>query len=357
MERRMLGFRSAHRGDPEFRTPFMQIIRSRRDFLAGASLAVAAGALGARVSLADEGPPETTTIRLKKQTAICFAPLYVVEAFLGTEGFSDLQYVTAAPGRADVNMIAQGDLDFDVTFAGAIVHELDSGLPLTALGGLHVGCYELFAREPIRTISDLKGRRVALTNPNSGEHLYLSIMATEIGLDPSKDIDWAFTPGGDAMERFIAGEADAFLGFPPQPQELRARGVDRVILNTVQDRPWSQYFCCMIYGNAAWVRDHPIATKRFLRAIYKAADFCTAEPEIAAQRLVDGGFARRYDYASQTIVEIPYDRWHEYDSEDTMRFYALRLHEAGMIKSSPNQLLAEGTDWHFLNELKRELKA
>ena len=40
-----------------------------------------------------------------------------------------------------------------------------------------------------------------------------------------------------------------------------------------------------------------------------------------------------------------------------MRFYALRLHEAGMIKSSPNEILAEGTDWRFLNELKRELKA
>jgi NitT/TauT family transport system substrate-binding protein len=35
----------------------------------------------------------------------------------------------------------------------------------------------------------------------------------------------------------------------------------------------------------------------------------------------------------------------------------LRLHEAGMIKSSPNKLIAESADWRFLNELKRELKA
>jgi NitT/TauT family transport system substrate-binding protein len=40
-----------------------------------------------------------------------------------------------------------------------------------------------------------------------------------------------------------------------------------------------------------------------------------------------------------------------------MRFYALRLHEVGMIKSSPSAILAEGTDWRFLNELRRELKA
>ena len=54
---------------------------------------------------------------------------------------------------------------------------------------------------------------------------------------------------------------------------------------------------------------------------------------------------------------MPYDRWREYDPEDTVRFYSLRLREIGMIKSSPQKIIAEGTDWHFLNELKRELKA
>jgi NitT/TauT family transport system substrate-binding protein len=72
--------------------------------------------------------------------------------------------------------------------------------------------------------------------------------------------------------------------------------------------------------------------------------------------LVDGGFTERYDYALQALIEVPYDRWREYDPEDTLRFYALRLHEAGMITSSPNKIIAGGTDWRFLNELKRELK-
>jgi hypothetical protein len=48
---------------------------------------------------------------------------------------------------------------------------------------------------------------------------------------------------------------------------------------------------------------------------------------------------------------------HEFDPEDSMRFYALRLREVGMIKSTPNEILAQGTDWRFVNELKRELKA
>jgi NitT/TauT family transport system substrate-binding protein len=294
---------------------------------------------------------------LKQSAAICFAPAYVVESFLHSEGFTDIQYVDAGLGIPSGEMLGQGELDFDITFAGTVVHHLDLGRPVTAVGGLHVGCYELLAREPIRSVGDLKGRRVGVHALRSSGHLYLSIMVKHVGLDPHHDIDWVTSPEGDALDRFVAGDSDAFLGFPPEPQEIRARGINRVILNTITDRPWSQYFCCMIYGNRAWVRDHPVATKRFLRAVYKAADFCRAEPENAARQLVDRGFAERYDYALQTIEEVPYDLWHEYDPEDTMRFYALRLHEAGMIQSSPNALLAEGTDWRFVNELKRELKA
>jgi NitT/TauT family transport system substrate-binding protein len=130
-----------------------------------------------------------------------------------------------------------------------------------------------------------------------------------------------------------------------------------VIVNTAVDRPWSQYFCCILAGNREFVRKHPVATKRVTRAILKAADLCAAEPARAARRLVDGNYTDRYDYALQGLNEVQYDKWREYDAEDTIRFYALRLHEAGLIKSSPQKIIADGTDWRFLNELKRELKA
>jgi NitT/TauT family transport system substrate-binding protein len=335
----------------------MQIMQSRRHFLASASLAAAGGILGPRASLAADGPPETTTIRLAFTTGICFAPLDVAEELLRAEGFTDVQYVKAAGGFSTPQMMANGEVDFGASFAGAVIYHLDAGLPLITLSGLHVGCYELFAHEPIRSIRDLKGRRVGIQTLASSGHLYLSVMARHVGLDPKQDIEWVVPPDGNAIELFAAGKTDAFLGFPPEPQELRARKIGRVILNTVTDQPWSQYFCCMIYGSRTWVRDHPVATRRFLRATFKAAEFCSAEPETAARRLVDGGFTERHDYALQTVEEVPYDRWHEYDSEDTMRFFALRLNEVGMISSTPNQILAEGTDWRFVNQLKRELKA
>ncbi len=180
-------------------------------------------------------------------------------------------------------------------------------------------------------------------------------MAAHVGLDPRKDINWVTSP--NAMALFVEGKVDAFVGFPPQPQELRARKIGRLIVSTTTDQPWSQYLCCIMAGNRDFVRNHPIATKRFLRAILKASDLCAADPELAARRLVDGGWTPHYDYALQTLRELPYAGWREFDPEDALRFYALRLHEVGMIKASPNQLLAEGTDWRFFNELRRELKA
>jgi NitT/TauT family transport system substrate-binding protein len=87
-----------------------------------------------------------------------------------------------------------------------------------------------------------------------------------------------------------------------------------------------------------------------------ANSICALEPERVARHLVEYGFAERYDYALQTLKDIPYSRWRDYNPEDTVRFYTLRLHEAGMIKSSPQKLIAQGTDWRFLTELKKELK-
>jgi NitT/TauT family transport system substrate-binding protein len=112
----------------------------------------------------------------------------------------------------------------------------------------------------------------------------------------------------------------------------------------------------MLTSNQDFVRKNPIATRRVVRAILKATDLCVSDPARAARRLVDGGFAARYDYALEMLKDVQYKKWREYDPEDTIRFYSLRLRDAGMIKATPNRIIAEGTDWRFLSELKRELK-
>jgi NitT/TauT family transport system substrate-binding protein len=112
----------------------------------------------------------------------------------------------------------------------------------------------------------------------------------------------------------------------------------------------------MLVANREFVHKNPAATKRVVRAILKATDLCDSEPERVARAIVDRGFADRSDPLLQILRDNPY-KWREYDSEDTVRFYSLRLQEVGLIKSSPQKIIADGADWRFLDELKRELKA
>jgi NitT/TauT family transport system substrate-binding protein len=327
--------------------------QTRRRILSTMALAGAAGLIRAPRVMSAEDRLETTTVRLGKSGSICIAPEYVAEELLRAEGFTEVRYLDVEHGQA----AAFREVDFASFFASSTIIGADGQAPFAVLSGLHAGCFELFGNDRVRSIADLKGKRVGVPAlGGSPWHAFLSVMAAQVGLDPAKDIDWVTSQSPKPSELFAEGKIDAFLGFPPEPQDLRARKIGHVVVNSAVDRPWSEYFCCMLMGGKDFVRRYPVATKRVLRAILKAADLCASDPAGMARQLVDKGFTRGYDYAVQTLSELPYGRWREFDAEDTLRFYALRLHEAGLIKSSPQKIIAGNTDWRFLDELKRELK-
>jgi NitT/TauT family transport system substrate-binding protein len=327
----------------------------RREFLRGIVVAGGAGLLDvASRPAAAEPPPETTRLRIAESPAICFAPIYVArEALLPAEGFTEVQSVRAA--AAQEPLIA-GEADIGATDIASIVVHIDRGRPLVMLSGLHAGCYELFGGDRVRAIRDLRGKSVAIPGLHSGRHLMLSAMLAHVGIDPGKEINWITHPAAESMQLLAEGKVDAYMGFPPEPQELRAKKIGRLVVSTTVDRPWSQYFCCVVVANREFVRKHPIAAKRALRAILKAAHVCASDPTSAARILVDRGLTTHFEYARQMLVELPYSRWRGYDPADTMRFYALRLHEAGLIRTAPPKIVSQGSDWRFLNELKKELK-
>jgi NitT/TauT family transport system substrate-binding protein len=175
-------------------------------------------------------------------------------------------------------------------------------------------------------------------------------------LDPYKDIEWFTAPDFNPVELFAERKIDAFLGGPPLPQEMRNRNLGHVILNTGIDKPWSHYYCCMMSARSEFMENNPVATKRILRAVLKSVDFCASDPQAAAKDMVAKGFAKNYDYALQALTEGRYTTWRDYDAEDSLRFWGLRMQETSIIDANPNDIIATGTDWRFLEELKRELK-
>jgi NitT/TauT family transport system substrate-binding protein len=327
----------------------------RREFVGSVgALTLAAAAPALRAA---EPPPEIKRIRLLRMPlweVVCLSPMWIAEELLRAEGFDDVTYLPMTePTRGDIDVLAAGEADLTQTDIFGMLPALDSGKPLLALGGIHGGCYELFARAGLRSIRDLKGKTIVVSNV--GRRGFVSAMLAHVGLDPRKDVK--FVESLEGVRLLTEGKVDAMLGFPPEPQVLRARRIGVSIVNTATDRPWSQYFCCMAVGNRDFVGKHPVATKRALRALVKAADICAAEPERVAHTLVERGFYKDYENAALALKDIPYRRWREYDSADSLRFYALRLHEGGLIQANPQKLLAQGTDWRFIEQLKKELKA
>src|SRR5439155_4084400 len=200
--------------------------------------------------LAGEGAPEITSVRIQKSPSICNAPRYVAQELLRAEGFTDIRYVSVPSGPVTVN-------------------------------------------EDVHSIADLRGKAIGVDALGSPQHMFLAPIAAHVGIDPSKDINWVVSPSVKPMQLFSDGKLDGFLGLPPEPQELHARRVGHVIVDSTVDRPWSQYFCCMLAGHREFVRKYPIATKRVTRAILKASDLGATEPARAARLLVDGGFTKR----------------------------------------------------------------
>ncbi len=344
---------------------------SRRTLLRGAAglgLAAAAGTLlpscgyggGKDVKKASgpdpNAPLETTAIRLfSLPPANCIAPQYTAEPFLREEGFTDVQYPQLNPKNA-FQRLASGEVDFGVGYVALLSPFIDKGDPFVMLGGLHLGCWQVVATGDIQSMRDFKGKTVAIIGPQFTDGLFMALTLANVGLDIKKDVKVINAPPTEFPRLLTSGEADAVVALPPFSDDLRAKGIGKVIIDSVVDPPWSNYYCCTAWANRAWMDKHPVATKRALRAMFKGADAVDKDPEGAARFMVDRGFTNNFDYTCDLLKKMPYDVWRTYDPVDSVNFYALRLKEAGIIDATPEEILEQGTDFRYLEQLKTELR-
>jgi NitT/TauT family transport system substrate-binding protein len=336
----------------------MPICIDRRMFVTGLAATGSMALLGpSSASAMDAQALETTSVRLGrwKNGAYCWASLYLAGELLRADGFTDVRYVEGDKSLDNSQWLAKGEIDFDINMPAMHIKLIEAGVPIKVLTGVHSGCFELVANDKIQSIMDLRGQRVAVDAIGSHPHLLLSLMANYVGLDPVHDIKWI--EGKSPVDAFVEGKADAVLAGSPEPQKLREMKIGHTVVSNAVDRPWSQYFCCMVSGSTDYVFKNPVATKHVLRAILKSADLCSSDPRAAATLLVERGFLPNFDYAFQTLKETRHDAWREFSADDSLRFYALRMQETGMIQSNPQQIIERGSDWRFLEEIKRELKA
>lgn len=343
---------------------------SRRQVLRGAAglgLAAATGSLlsacgsgggdGDEAAAEEEGPPETTSIRLISiPDASCLGAVYMAEPFLREEGFTDIQYPSFPPGPKALGAYANGGFDVGLGYAASMIRLIEKGSPFVMLGGVHAGCWKVFATGDIKSMRDFKGKTVSVISPELTDGIFMQMTLNEVGFDLRNDVTVVNYPPAENARILSSGEVDAVVAFPPATEHLEAQGIGRVILNSRTDPPWSNYFCCSALARRGWLEQHPTAAKRAMRAVLKGADVVAKDPDGSARYMVDRGFTTNFDYTCEILRELPYDIWREYDHLDSIRFYALRLKQAGLIESTPEEVIERATDFRYLPELKRELR-
>jgi NitT/TauT family transport system substrate-binding protein len=302
-----------------------------------------------------DGPLETTSIRLYSlPPANCIAAMYMAEPFLQEEGFTDVQYPPYTP-KDVFAAFADGKIDFGVAYPAIVTPWIADGLPLTILGGIHLGCWEVVATRDIKTMRDFKGKTVSVVGPQFTDGIFMAMTLANVGLDWNKDVTVVNNLPADSAQLLAAGEIDGIVALPPFSTDLRAKGIGHVVLDSIVDPPWSNYYCCSPVANRDWIEQHPVAAKRALRAMLKGADVVAKDPEGVARHMVDRQLTSSFDYTCELLKKMPYDVWRDFDPVDSIRFYALRLKEAGIIKAAPDEILERGTDFRYFQQLRKEL--
>lgn len=341
---------------------YLEEFLSRRTALAGLAAGAGVGLAGfGWDSQAAEPPPETTRIRLLADPdvpIVCYAPIYLVEEFLRQEGFTDIGYNGYGGGWSEAAVLARGEVDFAATFTSDGLVAMESNAEITFVGGVHSGCVEIYAHDRVRGLTDVAGHRLLAGGVNSPEHIMLSLILGYVGVDPVKDVEWVFEPDYNKWAGLFADDRIDVLFTSPTPSyAVRDMKIGHVILNSTLDDPWRHYICCMLAARSAFVRDHPVAAKRAVRAFMKARDFCASDPRSARDLLLERGVTDSAAYASMLFDEIAYGNWRDYDPRSTVRFFALRLRETGFIDRTPESIIASNTDFRFFEEIRQEMKS
>jgi NitT/TauT family transport system substrate-binding protein len=341
----------------------------------GTGAAIVGGsALAACARQSEAATLETTTVRIVYPVD-CDPGLVLAERYLLKEGFTDVQFVNAQ--FTTRGWITKNLADFACAHSEFAVGAIADGLPLRVLSGLHSGCLELWVRDGITAVRDLRGRRISVRVKDIADMFYawFAILLGGIGIT-LKDVDFVEAGGPDdypgMIGAFVEGRADAVLAGGPQGPFLKRllKRPGHVILETMTETPWSQYFCCNLVANRDWAQQNPVATKAVTRALLRATDAAASDHARAARDAVAliaarskeiGGPAASGNFEDESIVTetmamCTYN-WRELDPEDTLRFFALQLANVGLITSTPQQIIARGSDFAYMRQWKSESKS
>jgi NitT/TauT family transport system substrate-binding protein len=201
---------------------------------------------------------------------------------------------------------------------------------------------------PIKTIADLKGKKIGVVNLASGGVFYIKARSVEAGLDPDKDL--TFLPvgfGAPAAEALRSGAVDAVLLWRAAFAALENAGV---ALRYLPPAPWeTNLYSYVIAANDNAITRDPDLMVRLLRGFAEASEFAAVAPKAAAQV---------YREAYPESINAQLDRKKSFENDT--RSVKAQLFDMGMeldsVPKPPNRIWGgqSESNWDFLRTyLKR----
>ncbi len=293
--------------------------------------------------------PETTSIRLA--AGPCDAPLMAAERFLREEGFTDVQL--SGPGQIATLTSAKADLStiFVTEHAAAV----DSGKAVVALAGVHPGCAELWAAPSVTSIAGLRGHTVSVPAKTADNIPYamFSIALKNAGVDP-KDVN--IVVDANPLKAYLEGRSDAVFVAATGAVAMHANSANKghLILDQAMEKPWSEQDCCILVANGDWLRANPIAARRAVRAILRAADSLGKDRGDAVKLATDKGLfggSKSYEAVRAAANMVPLD-WRVLDLARSLRFHGGLMEQVGLVKMAADDIAAKGADLAILKDVR-----
>src|SRR5262249_8630335 len=195
--------------------------------------------------------------------------------------------------------LADGRFQASYSFIMYLMKPIELGSDMKLTGGIHTGCLRIQAgaKTEIKTVQDLKGKRLGVSHMGSPPFLFTSRVLADNGIDPKRGVEWVTMPGPAMAEALDAGRVDAVASAEPSGTMLMAQNKVHKVCDQASDAPYDDEYCCVVVVSGAFARENPAAAAKITRALLKGAKWVSVNPTAAAQIAVD----KKYVAATKEI--------------------------------------------------------
>jgi NitT/TauT family transport system substrate-binding protein len=189
--------------------------------------------------------------------------------------------------------IVKGEVDLAASAADAAIANRAGGGQIYVVAGFAKGGARLVAAKdaPIRSVADLKGKRVGVARGGAQELLLLAELAKH-GLTwsdrPGKDVQIVYLPFADLNQALLQKQVDAMCQSEPQSSQAINKGFGREILKPY-DTPMGEPVRVLVMTEKM-VRERPDVALRVLECFVDATRLFNADPSLAQRHVVDQMF-------------------------------------------------------------------